>query len=179
MAKMDVLRRANQQARRLKAAGVDNDALSKFLTDKKTFKANLRGKKLSKALRKAAREFVSKKSSTISGIKSSWTKGVKSGRISVKAAAAIGDNVGKMAKYLNYGAESRRWLEAKSLGMASDQIKFLYDAMAETYLTGSARKQKFMQILSEVTDIIYKNNGVAPDVITNLILDKVSPYIRE
>ena len=177
MAKMDILRRANQQARRLKAAGVQNDALSQFLADKETFKANLRGKELSKALRAAARKFVAKPTSTITGIKAAWAKGVKSGRISAKAAATIGGDTAKMAKYLNYGAESRRWMEAKALGMASDQIKFLNDALKNTNLSANQQKQKFYSIMGEITDKLWKSNGVTPDQITDLIYNRTAPYM--
>lgn len=178
MAKMDILRRANQQARRLKAAGVQNDALSQFLADKETFKANLRGKELSKALRAAAKKFVAKPTSTITGIKAAWTKGVKSGRISAKAAATIGGDIAKMAKYLNYGAESRRWMEAKALGMASDQIKFLNDALKNTGLSANQQKQKFYNIMGEITDKLWMNNGVTPDQITDLIYRRTAPYME-
>lgn len=177
MAKMDTLRRANQQARRLKAAGVNNDALSKFMADKAAIKANMpRGKKQSQALRRVAKEFISKPSSTIQGIKKAWQKGIKSGRISAKAAAVIGGDVAKMAKYLNYGAESRRWMEAKSLGMASDQIKFLNDSLRFSELSPKQQKEKFYKIMGEITDMLYKNNGVSPDQITDLILNRTEKY---
>lgn len=176
MAKMDILRRANQQARRLKAAGVQNDALSQFLADKETFKANLSGKELSKALRAAAKKFVAKPTSTITGIKAAWTKGVKSGRISAKAAATIGGDTAKMAKYLNYGAESRRWMEAKALGMASDQIKFLNDSLKFSELSPKQQKEKFYKIMGEITDRLYKNNGASADEITDLILTRTEKY---
>lgn len=177
MARMDTLRQANQQARRLKAAGVQNDALSQFMADKAAIKTNMpRGKEQSKALRRVAKAFTSKTTSTISGIKRTWEKGLKSGRISAKAAAAVRGDVKKMAKYLDYGAESRRWMEAKSLGMASDQIKFLNDALKYSELSPKQQKEKFYKIMGEITDRLYQNNGVPADEITDLILSRTEKY---
>lgn len=168
MAKMTSIKKAWQRANRLERAGVHNAALERYQNDIRIInESGMTRKQKSEAKTAIAKRFLAAKTSTITGIKEQFKRGIMSKRITGKAAAIKG--IKEQAKYLDAGKETRRYLEARALGVSSDQIRYAVDMLDAAGLEGQRRKDAFYNILGKINDYIYNNDNVAPDDVTRLI----------
>lgn len=168
MAQMTPIKKAWQRASRLKARGISNAALQRYEHDIAIInESGMTKAQKSKAKTEIAKRFMRAKTSTVSGIKEQFKRAKESGRLT-KQAASI-KNVKEMAKYLDAGKETRRYLEARALGVSSDQIRYAVDMLDSKGMSGERRKREFYKILGKINDYIYANNNVAPDDVTRLI----------
>ena len=175
MAKMTAIKKAWQRADRLGRQGVVNAALTRYLEDIKIINdSGMTRKQKSEAKTAIAKRFLASKTSTVTGIKEAWKQGLKSGRI--KGLASKITDVREQARYLDAGKETRRYLEARALGVSSDQIRYSVDMLDAAGLPAYEKKVKFYNILSKLNEYIYMNENVAPDDVTRLIHQVASRY---
>lgn len=168
MAQMTPIKKAWQRASRLKARGIRNAALERYEHDIKIInESGMTRAEKSKAKTEIAKRFMRAKTSTVKGIREQFKKAKESGRLSAKAAAIT--DLKQQAKYLDAGKETRRYLEARALGVSSDQIRYAVDMLDSKGMSGERRKRAFYQILGKINDHIYNNENVAPDDVTRLI----------
>ena len=168
MAKMTDIKKAWQRASRLKQRGIRNAALERYEHDIDIInQSGMTKAQKSKAKTEIAKRFLRAKTSTATGIREQFERAKKSGRLSEKAAAIT--DLKQQAKYLDAGKETRRYLEARALGVSSDQIRYAVDMLDSAGFTGERRKREFYKILGKINDYIFNNDNVAPDDVTRLI----------
>ena len=168
MAKMTDIKKAWQRADRLHRRGIRTAALERYEMDIEIINQSGMSKaQKSKAKTEIAKRFLRAKTSTVKGIREQFERAKKTGRIG-KLGAIITD-VKLQSKYLDAGKETRRYLEARALGVSSDQIRYAVDVLDAAGFTGNRKKKEFYKILGRINDYIFENDNIAPDNVMRFI----------
>ena len=148
---------AKRRANALNKLNAKPDTLAKYEHDIKVINnSTMSALKKKAAIEKISARFVKSKTSTVSGIKDTFKKMKAAGMISKKGKAAI-KSVSDMSDYINASQVGRRFMEAKALGLASDQIKYAIDKLKDTGLSPKKQSEHLYNIMAEITDMIIDN----------------------
>lgn len=170
MAKLSKTTLAKRRATILENKGVRTDALARYKHDIKIIeKSNMSKRKKDAAISKISARFVRSKTSTPGGIEKAFAKMVKAGMITETGQAAI-KTLSEKAEYINASQSARRFMEAKILGMASDQISYAISRLKDVNgLTPHKQSRELYKIMGKVTDQIMANKAPASSDIYRII----------
>ena len=179
MAKLSKTTLAKRRATILENKGVRTDALARYKHDVKIIeKSNMSKRKKAAAISKISARFVRSKTSTPGGIEKAFDKMVKSGMITEKGQAAI-KTLADKAEYINASQSARRFMEAKILGMASDQISYAVRRLHDVEgLTPHKQSRELYKIMGKVTDEIMENKAPASSDIYRIIDEHIDKLQR-
>lgn len=173
MAKLNKTTLAKRRATILEKKGARTDALVRYKHDVKIIeKSNMTKRQKASAISKISARFVRSKTSTPGEIEKAFDKMVKSGMITEKGQAAI-KTLEDKAAYINASQSARRFMEAKKLGMASDQISYAIEQLHDVNLTPHQESRELYKILGKVTDKIIANKAPASSDIYRIIDDYI------
>lgn len=174
MAKLSKTTLAKRRATILINNGAMTNSLIRYKHDVKIIeKSNMSKKKKAAAIAKISARFVRSKTSTLGGIEKTFDRMVKSGMISEKGQAAI-KTPSQKAEYINASQSARRFMEAKILGMASDQISYAISRLKDVNgLTPHKQSRELYKIMGKVTDQILANKAPASSDIYRIIDDHI------
>lgn len=174
MAKLSKTTLAKRRATILINKGVITDALARYKHDIKIIeKSNMTKRQKASAISKISARFVRSKTSTPGGIEKAFDKMVKSGMITEKGQAAI-KTLADKAAYINASQSARRFMEAKILGMASDQISYAISRLQDAVpLTPHQVSRNLYKIMGKVTDEIMAKRAPASRDVYRIIDDYV------
>lgn len=170
MAKLNKTTLAKRRATILEKKGVRTDALERYKHDIKIIeKSNMSKRQKAAAVSKISARFVRSKTSTPGGIEKTFDKMVKSGMITEKGQSTI-TSLADKAAYINASQSARRFMEAKILGMASDQISYAIRRLRDVEgLTPHKQSRELYKIMGKVTDEIMANKAPASSDIYRII----------
>ena len=179
MAKLSKTTLAKRRATILENKGVRTDALARYKHDIKIIeKSNMSKRKKDAAISKISARFVRSKTSTPGGIEKAFSKMVKSGMITETGQAAI-KTLSEKAEYINASQSARRFMEAKILGMASDQISYAISRLKDVNgLTPHKQSRELYKIMGKVTDQIMANKAPASNDIYRIIDEHINKLQR-
>lgn len=173
MSKLTKTSLAKRRANILEKAGVRPDTLERYKHDIKVIEnSSMSKKKKEAAIEKISGRFVKSKTSTVGGIKDTFRKMKDAGIISKKGKAAI-KSVSDMADYINASQVGRRFMEAKALGLASDQIKYAVDRLKDSGLSPKKQSEHLYNIMAEITDMVIDNQQPPANDVYRLIDDYI------
>lgn len=180
MAKLNKTTLAKRRATILEKKGVRTDALERYKHDIKIIeKSNMSKRQKAAAVSKISARFVRSKTSTPGGIEKAFDKMVKSGMITEKGQAAI-KTLSDKAAYINASQSARRFMEAKILGMVSDQISYAVRRLHDVEgLTPHKESRELYKIMGKVTDEIMSNKAPASSDIYRIIDDHIAELQRK
>lgn len=174
MAKLNKTSLATRRANALNKINAKPDSLVKYEHDIKVIaNSSMSAQKKKAAIGKISARFVSSKTSTVSGIKDTFKKMKAAGMISKKGKAAI-KSVSDMADYINASQVGRRFMEAKALGLASDQIKYAIDKLKDVGLSPKKQSEHLYNIMAEITDMIIDNHQPPSTDVYDMIDDYIN-----
>lgn len=179
MAKLSKTTLAKRRATILENKGVKTDALVRYRHDVKIIeKSNMTKRQKASAISKISARFVRSKTSTPGGIEKAFEKMVKSGMITEKGQASI-KTLSEKAEYINASQSARRFMEAKILGMASDQISYAIRRLHDVEgLTPHKQSRELYKIMGKVTDEILTNKAPASSDIYRIIDEHIDKLQR-
>ena len=179
MAKLSKTTLAKRRATILENKGVKTDALVRYKHDVKIIeKSNMTKRQKASEISKISARFVKAKTSTPGGIEKAFNKMIKSGMITEKGQATI-KTLSEKAEYINASQSARRFMEAKILGMASDQISYAIRRLHDVEgLTPHKQSRELYKIMGKVTDEILANKAPASSDIYRIIDEHIDKLQR-